>query len=93
MFGMILLILGEDQDIIEIHQDEFIGVRVEYEIHHPRENWRSIDKTERYDSILIKTKPWSDCCLVNILFMFAQLVLILKKVELGEYFSSYALLV
>ena len=26
MLGMILLILGENQDIIEIHQDEFIGV-------------------------------------------------------------------
>ena len=36
MFGMILLILGEDQDIIEIHQNEFIGIGVEDEIHHPR---------------------------------------------------------
>ena len=51
MFGMILLILGEDQNIIEIHQDEFIGIWVEDEIHHPRECWRSIDKAERHDSI------------------------------------------
>ena len=29
MFGMIMLILGEDQNIIEIHQNEFIGVGVE----------------------------------------------------------------
>ena len=28
MFGMILLILGEDQNIIEIHQNKFIGVGV-----------------------------------------------------------------
>ena len=26
MFGMVLLILGEDQDIIKIHQNEFIGI-------------------------------------------------------------------
>ena len=32
MFGMILLILGEDQNIIEIHQDEFIGIGVEDEV-------------------------------------------------------------
>ena len=42
MLGMILLILGKDQYIIEIHQDEFIGIGVEDEIHHPRECWRSI---------------------------------------------------
>ena len=63
IFGMILLILGEDQDIIEIHQDEFIGIGVEYEIHHPREYWRSIDKAERHDSIFIRTKACSECCL------------------------------
>ena len=55
MFGMILLILGEDQDIIEIHQNEFIGIGVEDEIHHPREHRRSIDKAERHDSIFIRT--------------------------------------
>src|SRR4051812_36900817 len=46
MLGMILLILGEDQYIIEIDQDEFIGVGVEDEVHHARECWRSIDKAE-----------------------------------------------
>ena len=32
MFGMILLILGEDQNIIEIHQKEFIGVGVKMKV-------------------------------------------------------------
>ena len=35
--GMILLVLGKDQNIIEIHQDEIICVRVEDEVHHARE--------------------------------------------------------
>ena len=50
---MILLILGEDQKIIEIHQDEFICVGVEDEVHHARECWRSVDKAERHDSVFI----------------------------------------
>ena len=37
MLGMILLILGKDQNIIKIHQDEIISVRVEDEVHHARE--------------------------------------------------------
>ena len=92
MFGMILLILGEDQNIIEIDQDEFIGVGVEDEIHHARECWRSIDKAERHDSIFIRTKTCSECCLGNILFTNANLMITHMKVKLGEYFSPFELL-
>ena len=46
MLGMILFVLGKDQNIIEIHQDKIICVRVEDEVHHAIERWRSIDKTE-----------------------------------------------
>ena len=53
MFGMIRLILGEDQDIIEIHQNEFIGVGVEDEVHHARERRRSVDEAKRHDSVFI----------------------------------------
>ena len=48
---MILLVLGEHQDIIDIHQDEVICVGVEDEVRHARECWRSIDKAQRHDSI------------------------------------------
>ena len=92
MFGMILLILGEDQDIIEIHQDEFIGIGVEDEIHHPREHWRSIDKAERHDNIFIRTKACSECCLGNIFFTNANLMITHTKVKLGEHFSTFELL-
>ena len=37
VLGMILLILGKDQNVIEIDQDEVICVRVEDEVHHARE--------------------------------------------------------
>ena len=92
MLGMILLILGEDQDIIEIHQNEFIGVGVEDKVHHARERWRSIDKAERHDSIFIRTKACSECCLGNIFFTNANLMITCTKVKLGEYFSTFELL-
>ena len=89
---MILLILGKGQGIIEIHQDEFICVRVEYEVHHAREHWRSIDKAERHDSIFIRTKACFECCLGNILFMNANLMITHAEVKLGEYFGTLKLL-
>ena len=51
--GMILFVLGKDQNIIEIYQDEVICVRVEYEVHHARESRRSVDEAKRHDSVLI----------------------------------------
>ena len=89
---MILLILGEDQDIIEIHQNEFIGVGVEDKVHHSRESWRSIDKAERHDSIFIRTIACSECCLGDILFTNANLMITHTKIKLGEYFSTFELL-
>ena len=53
MLAMILLVLGKDQNIIEIDQDEVIFVGVEDEFHHARESWRSIDKAERHESVFI----------------------------------------
>ena len=91
MFGMILLILGEDQYIIEIHQDEFIGIGVEDEIHHSRECWRSIDKAERHDSIFIRTKACSECCLGNIFYTNANLVITHMDIKLGEYLGTFEL--
>src|SRR3954470_18790751 len=92
MYGMILLILGEDQNIIEIDQDEFIGVGVEDEIHQARECWRSIDKAERHDSIFIRTIACSECCLGNIFFTNANLMITHTKVKLGEHLSTFELL-
>ena len=37
VLGMILLLLGKDQNVIEVDQDEVICVGVEDEIHHARE--------------------------------------------------------
>ena len=92
MLGMILLILGKDEDIIEIHQDEIICVRIEYEVHHARERWRSIDKAERHDSVFIRTIACSECCLRDILFTNANLMITHTEVKLGEYLSTFKLL-
>ena len=89
---MILLVLGKDQNIIEIHQDEIIGVGVEDKVHHSRECWRSIDKAERHDSIFIRTIACSECCLGDILFMNANLMITHTEVKLGEYLSALKLL-
>ena len=53
VLGMILLVLGKDQNVIEIDQDEVICLSIEYEVHHARESWRSVDKAERHDSVFI----------------------------------------
>ena len=92
MFGMILLILGEDQNIIEIHQNEFIGVGVEDKVHHSREYWRSIDKAERHDSIFIRTKACSQCCLGDIFFTNANLMITNTEVKLGKHLCTFELL-
>ena len=92
MLGMILLILEKDQNIIKIHQDEIIYVRVEDEVHHARECWRSIDKAERRDSIFIRTKACSECCLGDILFTNVNLMIAHTEVKLGENLSTLKLL-
>ena len=53
VFGMILLVLGKDQNVIEVDQDEVICISVEDEVHHARECWRSIDEAERHDSVFV----------------------------------------
>ena len=53
VLGMIFLVLGKDQNVIEVDQDQVICVGVEDEVHHARESWRSIDKAERHDSVFI----------------------------------------
>ena len=53
VLGMILLVLGKDQNVIEIDQDKVICVGVEDEVHHAREHWGSVDKAERHDGVFI----------------------------------------
>ena len=89
---MILLILGKDQDVIEIHPVEIICVRVEDEVHDAREHWRSINKAERHDSIFIRTIACSECCLGDILFTNANLVITHMEVKLVEYLGTFKLL-
>ena len=91
MLGMILLILGKDQNVIEIHQDKVICVRVEDEVHHARECWRSIDKAERHDSVFIGTIACSKCCLGDVLFTNVNLMITHTEVKLGEYLSTFEL--
>ena len=50
---MIFLVLGENQNVIEIDQNEVIGVGIEDEIHHARECRRSVDEAKRHDSVFI----------------------------------------
>ncbi len=53
VLGMILLVLGKDQNIIKIHQDKMICVRVEDEVHHARECRRRVDEAKRHDNVFI----------------------------------------
>ena len=53
VLGMIFLVLGKDQNVIEVDQDEVICVGVEDEVHHARERRRSVDEAKRHDSVFI----------------------------------------
>ena len=53
VLGMILLVLGKDQNVIEVDQDEVLCVGVEDEVHHARECWRSVDEAKIHDSVFI----------------------------------------
>ena len=92
VLGMIFLVLVKDQNVIEVDQDEVICVGVEDEVHHVRECWRSVDKAGRHDSVFIRTIACSECCLGNIFFMNANLMITHTEVKLGEDFSTFELL-
>ena len=53
VLGMIFLVLRENQNVVEIDQNEVIGVGVEDEVHHAREHRRSVDEAKRHDSVFI----------------------------------------
>ena len=53
VLGMILLVLGKDQNVIEVDQDEVICVGIEDEVHHARERRRSVDEAKIHDSVFI----------------------------------------
>ena len=53
VLGMILLVLGKDQNVIEVDQDKVICVGLEDEVHHARECGRSVDEAKRHDSVFI----------------------------------------
>ena len=91
VLGMIFLILRKDQNVVEVDQDKVICLWVEDEVHHARERWRSIDKAERHDSVFIRTIACSECCLVDILFTNANLMIAHTEVKLGEYLSTFEL--
>ena len=91
VLGMIILVLGIDQNVIEIDQDEVICVGVEDEVHHARECWRNVDKAERHDSVFVGTIACSECCLGDVLFANANLMIAHTEVKLGEYLSTFEL--
>ena len=92
VLGMILLVLGKDQNVIEIDQDEVICVGVEYEVHHTRECWRGIGKPKRHDSALIRAKARSESCLWDIFFTDVNLVIPHMEVNLGKHLCTFELL-
>ena len=53
VLGMIFLVLRENQNVIEIDQNEVIGVGIEDEVHHARKSRRSVDEAKRHDSVFI----------------------------------------
>ena len=82
VLSVILFILGEYQDVIQIHKHKFVGVGVENVVHHSREGRWSISEAKRHDCILIGTVAHSEDNLVDIFFTNANLVITHPEIEL-----------
>jgi hypothetical protein len=53
MFGMFFLILGINQDVIQIYHDKLVEVVHEDIIHQARERSWSIGQAKRHDGVLV----------------------------------------
>src|SRR6187399_3000973 len=83
---VILFILGEYQDVVQIHKHKFIGVGVENVVHHSQEGGWSISEAKRHDCIFIGAVACSERSLVNIFFTDTDLVITHPEIELREHF-------
>jgi signal recognition particle receptor subunit beta len=92
MFGVIVLALRIDENIIDKDQDKFIKLRHEHGVHEVHEVGRSISESEGHNQELIKTITSGKCGFRNVARSNLDLVVARTKVDLREDFGTSQLI-
>ena len=85
VFGVLLLGLGVDKDVVNEHNYKLIQLWHEHGIHQIHEVGSSIGETKRHDKIFKKTTSRGESSLWNVFGSDLYLVITGSEVNLGEY--------
>jgi hypothetical protein len=92
VLGMLLLIFGVDEDIINKDHYEFVELRHKHGIHEVHEVGRGICETEGHYQELVETITSGESSFRNVTRSNFDLVVTRMKVDLGENFGSSQLI-
>jgi hypothetical protein len=92
MFGMLLLILGVDEDIIDKDHYEFVELRHKNGVHEVHEVGWGICETKGHHQELVKTVTSEESSFRNVTWSNFDLVVTRTKINLGENFGSNQLI-
>jgi hypothetical protein len=92
MFGMLLLVLGIDKDIINKDHYEFVELRHEHGVHEVHEVGRGIRETKGHYQELVKTITSGEGSFRNVTWSNFDLMVTKTKVNLGENSGSSQLI-
>jgi hypothetical protein len=92
MFGMLLLIFGVDEDIIDKDHYEFVELRHKHGVHEVHEVGWGIRETEGHYHKLVETITSGESSFRNVTMSNFDLVVTIMKIDLGENFGSSQLI-
>src|SRR4051812_27655427 len=85
MFGMVLVILAVDQDIINVYDDSDVEERSENILNQGLEGGWGIGESKGHDLVLIMTVPGAKSHFGDIILVDLDLVIARAEVNLGKY--------
>jgi hypothetical protein len=92
MFGMLFLIFGVDEDIIDEDHYEFVELRHKHGVNEVHEVGWGICETKRHYQELVKTVTSRESGFRNVTRSNLDLMITRMKVDLGENFGSSQLI-
>jgi hypothetical protein len=92
MFGMLLLVFGIDEDIINKDHYEFVKLRHKHGVHEVHEVGWGICETKEHHKELVKTITSGESSFRNVTRSNFDLVVTRTKIDLGENFGSSQLI-
>jgi predicted oxidoreductase len=92
MFGMLFLIFGVDEDIIDKDHYKFVELRHKHRVHEVHEVGWGICETKGHHQELVKTITNGESSFRNVTRSNFDLVVTRTKIDLGENFGSSQLI-